>query len=73
VTTKVLGADQVGTLAVNDGVVFYLTPCCAASVTGVCLTADNPDGVACRKCYQPVDPALAAAWTVAEYAAKGGK
>lgn len=38
---------------------FYLTPCCGADATGVSITASNPAGVACRACYQPIDPALA--------------
>lgn len=59
-----LEADEIGQRATCDGIGFYLTPCCQASVTGVSVTASNPDGVACRACYRPVDPALATAWFV---------
>jgi hypothetical protein len=56
--TVIVGSDSIGTIAENDGIRFYLTPCCQASVTGVCVTVDNPTGIACRACYQPVDPKL---------------
>lgn len=58
---ELLERDEIGQKAVNDGIWFYLTPCCAASVTGVSVTPHNPAGVACRACYAPVDPRLAAA------------
>jgi len=59
--------DEVGAIGRYSGVgvngpyefEFYLTPCCGADATGVCITASNPAGVACRACYQPIDPALA--------------
>lgn len=58
---RLLEVDEVGQRAESDGIWFYLTPCCQASVTGVSVTAHNPAGVACRACYSPVDPRLAAA------------
>lgn len=56
--TVIVGSDSIGTIAENDGIRFYLTPCCQADVTGVCVTASNPAGIACRACYLPVDPKL---------------
>lgn len=63
-SVKLLDRDEVGQRAENDGIGYYLTDCCSASVTGVSVTSVNPAGVACRACYQPVDPRLAAAWLV---------
>lgn len=60
-SVTLLERDEVGQKASSDGVWFYLTPCCSASVTGVSQTSFNPQGVACRACYAPVDPRLAAA------------
>jgi hypothetical protein len=57
-SVTIVGTDQVGMIAESDGIRYYLTPCCQASVTGVSVTASNPEGIACRACYQPVDPAL---------------
>ncbi|HNI35843.1 MAG TPA: hypothetical protein PLV93_10610 [Microthrixaceae bacterium] len=49
----ILGEDSIGKIAVGpDEFRFYLTPCCEASVTG------TADGVACRACYEVVDPLL---------------
>ena len=59
----VLIADHLGLLAVSDGIVYYLTPCCRASVTG------TTDGTACRACYTLVDPRLGDAWLVDDKAA----
>jgi hypothetical protein len=58
---RLLEVDAVGQRAECDGIWFYLTPCCQASVTGVSVSAANAAGVACRACYSPVDPRLAAA------------
>jgi hypothetical protein len=38
-----------GKLAVSDGIVYLLTPCCQASGKGM------QSGVGCRACYRPVD------------------
>lgn len=57
-----LDVDEVGQRATSDGIGYYLTPCCSASVTGVSVTAQNRAGVACRACYRPVNPRLAHAW-----------
>lgn len=60
----IIGRDAVGVIAeqveADLGLTFrfYLTPCCAAAVTGVSVTVANPRGVACKGCYRPVDPAL---------------
>lgn len=59
-----LVVDHVAKLVTADGIAYYLTLCCDASVTGVEMTAANPHGVACRSCYQPIDVELAAAWDV---------
>ena len=60
--TKVIGADEIGTISCYEGDVgsflYYVTPCCGADATGVSVTDDNPGGVACRACYRPVDPRL---------------
>lgn len=56
-----LERDEVGQKAAIGRIWFYLTPCCQASVTGVQVTSYNPDGVACRACYQRVDPRLGGA------------
>lgn len=61
--TRILSTDYRGTLAVNDHIVFYLTPCCQASVTG------TENGIACRACYNPVDPVLGLAWMTSDDAA----
>lgn len=64
-TTNIIGADNIGTIArysdENSGFSFlyYLTPCCGADATGVSVTADNPAGVACRACYRPISAELA--------------
>lgn len=41
------------------GELVYLTGCCQAAVTGVCVTPVTPDGIACKGCYRPVNPRLA--------------
>jgi len=45
---KVLSETTFGGVAVDDGMIYLLTPCCAASGTG------TGGGVACRGCYRPV-------------------
>lgn len=45
---RVLGKDAFGTLAVCDGIVYYLTPCCQASAKG------GWEGTICRACYEPL-------------------
>lgn len=58
-----VGDVVVGSLAVNDdGMIYHLTDCCEASVTGVSVTEQNPSGVACRSCYHQQPAVLAGAW-----------
>lgn len=44
--------DDVGLIAECEWGLLYLTDCCGASAKGV------EDGVACRNCYQLIDPRL---------------
>lgn len=62
-TTRTLVLDHVGVLAVNAGIVFYLSPCCSASATG------SGNGVACRACYRPIADALGMGWLASDDAA----
>lgn len=62
-STTELVLDHQGILAVNDGIVFYLTECCKASGKG---SSNSPTGVCCRACYQPVPEVLAGAWLVSD-------
>lgn len=55
-TTKFLGMDSTGHLAVTGGTVHYLTYCCKASAKGA------GDGVVCRACYRTVSDDLGRAW-----------
>lgn len=49
----ILGRDEVGLCAVTpDGWRFYMTDCCHAATTG------TQDGIACKKCFRLVNPAL---------------
>lgn len=59
-----LGRNETGALVADFalGIVYHLTDCCGASVTG------TERGVSCRSCYKTVDSALGMAWTVADYA-----
>lgn len=59
-TVVLLVKDNVGQLAASDGIVYYLTPCCQASVTGT-MAGDRPI-TGCRACYREVDDALGMAW-----------
>lgn len=64
VSTNALADDPIGgLLTVTDGIVHYLTRCCGASAKG---STNSPTLVVCRACYQPIDPALGAAWNVAD-------
>ena len=49
-------------IAESDGIVYVLTDCCEASVTG------TVDGAACRHCFRPVPDSMGMAWTSAEWA-----
>lgn len=64
--TAIIAQDFRGTLAVRDGVVFYLTGCCQASAKG---SANSPTGVCCRACYRTIDEDLSRAWLANEQAA----
>lgn len=64
--TTTIASDHVGILAVNDGIVFYLTECCRASAKG---SANSPTGVCCRSCYRAVPAALGAGWMADDDAA----
>lgn len=46
--------------AINDGIVFPLTPCCGASAKGMEL------GLACRACYGDIPDWFGMAFTVAD-------
>lgn len=50
--TLVLGRNDIGIVAEDGGMQFYLTDCCVASAKG------SIDGVVCRKCYGLIDPML---------------
>lgn len=59
--------DDLGLLAMferEDGTRYagYLTHCCEAAVTGVSLTADNPEGLACKGCYRPQPAGMLREW-----------
>jgi hypothetical protein len=49
-----------GSLAANDGMVYFLTPCCGATATG------TEDGTACRGCYTLIDDYYGAAVSVSD-------
>ena len=54
VTTISMGIDA--DLAISDGIVYYLTPCCKASAKGC-------DGyIGCRSCYRPIADELGDGW-----------
>lgn len=57
-TVTIVGRDSLGLIAELGGMRYYLTECCRASATGVQVTPSNPAGVACRGCYQAIDPRL---------------
>lgn len=63
-SATIIRTDEVGQIArytSDDGSFsfdYYLTPCCGADATGVSVTPSNPAGVACRACYQAIDPRL---------------
>lgn len=59
----VLVHDPTGRLATGQGLVFYITECCGASVTG------SASGVVCRTCHQRQPDVLAHAWAVGDDAA----
>lgn len=55
-TTISMGIDA--DLAINGGIVFYLTPCCKASAKGC-------DGyIGCRACYRQIADELGDGWMV---------
>lgn len=63
-----VGDVIVGSLAVVDDMIVYLTDCCDASVTGVSVTEQNTYGIACRKCYHPQPKIMANAWMATDRA-----
>lgn len=52
-------------VAVSDGDVYLLTPCCGASGKG----GESPTGVVCRRCYEPVSGVFGTSAAVADEAA----
>jgi hypothetical protein len=48
----VLASTAFGSVVENDGIVYLLTKCCAASAKG---SANVPSGVCCRACYAEID------------------
>lgn len=57
---RTIGHDGFSHLALSDGIVYRLTPCCEASSKG------SGDGVVCRACYQPLDTKYGEAWLEAD-------
>ena len=51
------------TLAMNDGIIHLLTPCCSASAKGV------TGGIVCRNCYHPVPSAYGMGAAATDHAA----
>jgi hypothetical protein len=41
--------------------IYPLTPCCQASATG------SETGIACRSCYQDIEPDFARTWTLKQW------
>lgn len=63
--TVTLGFDAQGReVAVNDGVIFLLTPCCSATGKG---TVNCSTGLCCRGCYEELyDWEYGMSWTVGD-------
>lgn len=66
-TVTVVGRDEISQIAKMEfesgAVMFYrLTNCCGASAKGV----EYGTHVACRACYQTIDPEMGDAWGSAE-------
>lgn len=55
----ILGKDPIGTLALHNGLVQYLTPCCTAAIIASRRTSS---GVACSTCRQEVHAELDVTW-----------
>lgn len=55
-SVTILTTASFGSLALSDGVVYPLTPCCQASAKG--SMAGGEPATVCRVCYREIDPLL---------------